>query len=119
MNPDVLIRLTAARSKVISVCNGLLSPSPEALDGCASLLESAAGELEDCLRSLERAAKGCPELEQARGLRTDLRRARHLLQSASNYYSGWQRLLGAMSGGYTACGNPAQLALPARVCLQG
>jgi hypothetical protein len=119
MNSDVLTRLTAARSEVISVCNGLLSPSPEALDGCASLLERAVGELETCRRLLERAATGHPELEQARGLRTDLRRARHLLQNASSYYSGWQRLLGTMSGGYTACGSPAQLALPARVCLQG
>ncbi len=43
-------------------------------------------------------------------LRAELRHAGRLLESAADFYRGWERILGAMSGGYTADGEPAPVA---------
>jgi hypothetical protein len=52
-------------------------------------------------------------------LRSDLRHAGRLLESAAGFYRGWERILGAMSGGYTADGEPAPVARTGRLYCQG
>src|SRR5580704_14027804 len=109
-------RLAIARAEVNRACNLLIAPTPEALTGCQDALERAVFALRD-FRS------GCREVDLdpgdhaiVRALRAEIRRASRLLQNLAGFYRGWERILGAMSGGYTASGNPAPVARQGRLC---
>ena len=57
-------------------------------------------------------------LEEAWQVRRSFLRARKLMQSASVFHENWIRLRGAMSGGYTASGEPGTVTHASRICLQ-
>jgi hypothetical protein len=109
-------RLAKARAEVNLACNLLIAPTPDALIGCQDALERAVSALRD-FRS------GCQEVHAVpgdhaivRALRAEVMRASRLLQNLARFYRGWERILGAMSGGYTASGNPAPVARQGRLC---
>jgi len=85
----VVEQLAAARLDLDRAGELLLSPSPEALDRCSSVLEAAG------------------------------RRTEHLLQGAGDFYCNWISLRGAMTGGYTSAGDPAPVLHGHRISLQG
>jgi len=112
--------LADVRARVQQSCEWLLAPSPAALDRFAAALAPAISALREWQAQLEERHKASPRArEEALRLRTAIRRAGALLQSAADYHAGWRRALGALCGGYTASGAPADAARPGRLCLRG
>ncbi len=119
MSSGVGERLVAARAEVDRVCQLLLSPSPDVLDRCAGMLETAICEISatpDC--APEPAARETFE-RQAQSLAVSLARARLLLNSALEFHHNWLRRLGEISGGYTGTGEPATIAGRGHLAIQG
>jgi hypothetical protein len=56
---------------------------------------------------------------QARALRVEILPVSRLLQNLANFYRGWERILGTMSAGYTAAGDPAPVTRTGRLCCRG
>ena len=116
---NVVEGLSAARSQVERACGLLVSSSPEFLDGCPGLLERACSVMAESRPWLS-GARGDPDaLEEARRLQIAVRHAARLLENAGEYHAKWNRILGAMTGGYTTRGDPAPVIRPGRVCLTG
>ncbi len=116
---DNLKMIEAACSDVRQASRLLCSPSPAQLDRCAALLQAAVARLKE-RRGLPDAQRGAARpLAEALRLRTAIRRAGALLESAANYHAAWRRLIDAMSGGYAPGGAPAVVVRPARLCLRG
>jgi len=116
---DLVEGLAAARSRVERVCGLLVLASPEFLDGCPGLLESACSVIAK-FRPYLGGARGHPEvLAEAYRLQFAVHHAARLLESAREYHAKWNRILGAMTGGYTPQGHAAPFLRPGRVCLTG
>jgi hypothetical protein len=111
-------RLVAARSEVKRACGFLVDASPEALERCQGALERAVSELAG-FRSTCAAVSNGGARSTADGLRAEVLRAAALLQSLADFYHGWERILGAMSAGYTATGDPAAVARRGRLYCRG
>src|ERR1700722_7377750 len=108
--------LAMARAEVNRACTLLIAPTPEALIGCQDALERAVSALQEF-------RLGCREVQAnpgdhaiVRALSAEVMHASRLLQNLASFYRGWERILGAMSGGYTASGNPAPVARQGRLC---
>jgi hypothetical protein len=105
-NPE-FERLLLVRAEVERACGLLVSPTSEALDCCAGLLESACSDLVSC-RPWMSGAEGNPEaLAEARRLQEAVRRAGHLLEIARDYYAKWTEAWTALGAGYAPRGAPA------------
>jgi hypothetical protein len=105
-------RLVTARSEVKRACDLLIAASPEGWDGCEEALQHAVSKLGD----IDGDARTRSEV---RGLRGEVLRAARLLESLADFYRGWERILGAMSAGYTAHGDPAAVVRHGRVYCRG
>jgi hypothetical protein len=112
-------RLVAAHSEVKRACDLLIAASPEAWEGCHAALERAVFELGDFQVQARRIHPEAGVRSLACNLRAEVLRASQLLQALWNFYRGWERILGAMSAGYTAGGNPAPVARHGRLCCRG
>jgi hypothetical protein len=112
-------RLAMARSDVSRACNLLIAPTPQALTTCHEALRQAVATMSE-LRSQKTDPQLDPDtLPAVQGLKADIRRAGRLLQNLADFYRGWERILGTMSGGYMANGNPAPVSRQGRVCCRG
>jgi len=109
-------QLREARAEVMEACNSLLEPTPEALDACALRLQAAARTVAECANGPQK-EEGA--LDEAHQLHKEVRRTRILLEAAMEFRRQWNRRLGAMSGGYTAGGEPATVDHGCRVLAQG
>jgi len=119
MAANVVEGLAAARFQVERVCGLLVAASPEFLDGCPGPLERACSVIAE-FRPWLSEVQGDPDaLAEAYRLQFAVRHAARLLESAWQYHAKWNRILGAMTGGYTRRGDPAPVIRPARVCLTG
>ena len=107
-----------AHSEVKRACDLLVAASPEALETCQNALRSALSELTEFRLQCPQTV-GPGTRSAAYRLRAEVLRAARLLQSLSGFYRGWERILGAMSAGYTASGEPAPVARPGRLCYRG
>jgi len=112
-------RLSMARSDVRRACDLLIAPTPQALTSCHEALRQAAIAVSEFRSHQTKPPFDPATLPTAQGLHADIRRARQLLQNLANFYRGWERILGAMSGGYTANGDPAPVTRQGRVCCRG
>jgi hypothetical protein len=113
-------QLAAARENLDRACELLLSPSPEALDQCAPLLEAAVTKVTACQQAVagqEWTAPGASA--EGRRLQAAVRRARRLLDSAAEYHQNWARRIGALSAGYDGRGEPAEVDRGRRLILRG
>jgi hypothetical protein len=111
--------LSAARTEVERVCGLLVSPSTDFLDACPGLLERACSVVAEFRLSMHK-ARGNPEaLAEAYRLQTAVGKAASLLESALDYQTQWNRILGAMTGGYTPAGDAAPVIRRGRVWLTG
>jgi hypothetical protein len=97
---------------VEGVCLLLMSPSPESMERCEQILERASSTL----LSLQPQRSDLPAVEK---LRAALGRAGRLLESAFQYHGQWRRRLDSNLAGYLPGGNPAAVAHPGRVRLEG
>src|SRR5215472_5650206 len=112
INSAAAERLAALLPDLRAACELLIRPSPAGLDQCAALLEHAVSEMRECQSVLAKARGEPGAIEAAGRVQTALRRATHLLQTANAHFTNWNRILGAMSGGYTALGEPAPFIRP-------
>jgi hypothetical protein len=112
-------RLALARLEVTRACNLLIAPTPDALNICQDALQRAVAVLTE-MGSPRAEFRADPATEpQVLALRADVLRAGWLLQNLDNFYRGWERILGTMSGGYTANGDPAPVSRLGRLCCRG
>ena len=110
MNPStVQAKLDSARGAVRECLRLATTPSPQALDQSATLLEQVRGSIES-LGELEpppdstRRKRWAAELT---GLRHDLRGLGLLAEQAASFHEGWARIRNTLTSGYTAQGQPA------------
>jgi hypothetical protein len=114
----VIEQLASTRMQLDAACALLLSPTPDAVERCFTLLESAGGRMMG-FREEMAAAQGDPAaIEEAWKLRRSFERASRLLDSAAHFHQNWQAVRGALTGGYTNRGEPAPLRHNGRVCLE-
>jgi len=112
-------RLAAVRSEVERACGLLVAPSLETLNLCQNSLQRAASELADCRFDWPQARLDPELLSHARRLRAEVVRAAKLLKNLASFCHGWDRILGALSGGYISGGGPAPVVRQGTVCCQG
>src|SRR3954449_6669003 len=117
MTPLDELRLTTGQAG--AACGLLETPAPDALDGCSTALEAAAGRLAALQSSLPELAAHPDALAEAWRLRRTVRRAAALLANAAAYHQEWQELVGIMTAGYGPGGQAAESPRPGRVCLEG
>jgi len=104
--------IAAISSEVERVCTLLKAPSPETLERCERILESAAASYAG-LRPQRADRPAVEHLRSALGL------AGQLLESAFQYHEQWRRRLWSSLAGYQPGGDPAVVVHPNRVSLRG
>src|SRR5438477_7403721 len=114
---DVEERLTAVRGEVDRACYLLLAPSPESLDRCARLLETAGRRLAEVRPDL-RGGRPAARTEAHR-LRSSVRHAAQLLEAASSFHLNCNRLRGVLTFGYTERGDREPVPGVSRISLSG
>jgi hypothetical protein len=116
-------KLAAATDRMDRVLEGLKAASPEALDGCAALMELACQEVAGGFREPGglRGAAGAETgvLAAALQLRARIQHARRLLDNLNRFHSHWDQLLGAWTGGYLPGGQAAPVRSVNHLCLRG
>jgi hypothetical protein len=112
-------RLVAAHSEVKRACDLLVAASPATWERCEKSLEQAVTELIVFRSEYREVPADAGARSAACRLRGDVLRAARLLQSLSDFYHGWERILGTMSAGYTASGGPAQVLRHGRIHCRG
>jgi hypothetical protein len=120
LRPPAGVRAIAAiLREVEGVCFLLTSPSPETLDRCERILESASLSFAGLQPDLASAGRDPAALSAVEQLRSALGRAGQLLESSFQYHEQWRRRLCASLAGYRPGGDPAALSHRGRVSLQG
>lgn len=112
-------RLLTARSEVERAVGLLASPSFEALDRCAGVLESARSDLGSCLPLVSGSQGNAEALAEAYRLQESVRRASHLLQTARDYFAKWSQTWAGLTTGYTPTGEAPVTVRRGLVCLTG
>jgi hypothetical protein len=119
MSESAAERLEAARSEMQRACDLLIAPTPEAMDSCQNALQAALSELVEFRSKIREISAGEATQRLAHGLRSEVQRAARLLQNLAGFYRGWERILGAMTAGYTASGEPAPVTRLGRLNCRG
>jgi uncharacterized alpha-E superfamily protein len=112
-------RLAVARTEVRRACDLLIASTPESLNSCPEALERALAALREFSTQGRQMPPEAGAQSLARALQNDVRRAGRLLENLAAFSGGWERILGAMSGGYTASGTPAAVSRRSRLCCRG
>ena len=112
-------RLAAAHGEMTRACELLIVSSPEALDLCQNALERAVFELREFQPGGQSVSTDPTAKRYARNLRSEVLRAARLLENLAHFYNGWERILGSMTAGYTASGDPAPVSRQGRLCFRG
>ena len=112
-------QLVAARQQLDYAGGVLVKPTPEALERCSTVLETAGRQLAEWQPEFSRQSGDAAALEEAWLLRRSFQRTSRLLQGAADFHFNWLRERGAMTGGYTKSGEPAPLLHGSRICLEG
>jgi hypothetical protein len=117
--PAVVEQLAAVRRELDRAGALLTTPSPQALDSCSSVLESAGRQLLEWQPRLAEQAGNAEALAEAWHLRRSFQRTERLLQNAGDFHRNWTLLRGTLTGGYTATGQAAPVDHGHRISLQG
>jgi hypothetical protein len=112
-------QLEKAGVEVKRVCNLLIAPSPESWVDCERSLRQAISEISEFRLHVINSRNIPGTHVRAFQLRAEVVRAGHLLETLAAFYGGWERMLGAMSAGYTAGGDPAPVRREGRLCCSG
>jgi hypothetical protein len=112
-------QLRSSSEQVERACALLLAPSPDALDGCSGVFETAARQLTALRPALHGAGGDAETLVEAWRLQRNVRRAGALLANASAYHARWNHLLGVKTAGYRPGGEPAEAPRSGRLSLRG
>src|SRR5207302_882839 len=106
------------RMQLEAACDLLISPTPEILDRCSMLLESAGRQMEYCQSRIGEARGDPVAIEEAWRVRRSFVRAGKLLANAARFYGTWISIRGALTGGYTDRGEPAPVRHAGRICIE-
>jgi hypothetical protein len=115
-------QLLAARLEVDGAIQLLESPSPDSLDRCARILETASQRIavfQPQLRQAGRTAVTHINGDEARRLRSSVLRAGRLLEGAAGFHFNWGRMRDTLCAGYTRQGDPAKAPPKSRISVQG
>ena len=112
-------RLVAAHSEMKRASDLLIAPSPDAWIACQEALDRAISQLSDFRTEVQQISVGAGDRSLACDVRAEVLRASQLLQNLSSFYRGWERILGTMTAGYTANGDPAPVARNGQLCCKG
>jgi hypothetical protein len=104
--------IAAISREMEGVCAMLTSPSPERLERCERILESAVSAFSGMRPDVS-------ALPDVRELRSVVGRAARLLDSAFRYHDDWRRRLSVSLAGYQPGGSPAAMPQQRRMCLEG
>jgi len=118
MSSLILEQLTATHAQLDAACDLLLSPTPQALDRCSTILEAASRQMAEYNDQIGSARGNSVAIEAAAKLRGSLQRARSLLENAGRFHFNWLAIRGALTGGYTDRGEPAPVRHARRICLE-
>jgi hypothetical protein len=106
------------RAQLDEACALLISPTPEVLDRCAVLLESAGRRMAECQPQLAELRGDPAAIEGAWRVRRSFLKAGKLLANAARFHSDWTSIRGALTGGYTDRGEPAPVRHAGRIWLE-
>jgi hypothetical protein len=116
-------QLLAARLEVDGAIRLLECPSPDSLDRCARILETAGQRIAGFQpRSGEGGRTSVTHTsnrEEARRLRSSVLRAGRLLEGAAGFHFNWGRMRDTLCAGYTRQGDPAKAPPKSRISVQG
>ena len=112
-------QLRAARLEVDKSIQLLVSASPDSLDRCAAILETAGQRVAAAQPQLRAGGATANAREEARRLRTAVARAGRLLEGAASLHFNWNQIRNTLCAGYTPCGAPAQPPPRNRISIQG
>jgi len=112
-------QLRASGEEVERACALLVAASPESVDGCAGALEAAVAGLAGLGAALAASRGDAASLEETWRLRRSVRKARALLEGASEYHERWRERIGARTAGYGSDGAPGEPPRAGRVFLRG
>ncbi len=107
--------LSKINLEIARACELLVSATPDALANCGQPLELALS----ALRALRSQAAESVDETSLQALRSEILRARRLLENLHVFSAGWARILATMTGGYTANGEPVPLARLGRLECSG
>jgi len=114
----VVEQFAATRAQLDSACDLLISPTPEVLDRCSILLESASREMAECQSRIAEVRGDPAAIEEAWRVRRSFLRAGKLLANAARFHANWMSIRGALTGGYTDRGEPAPVRHAGRICIE-
>lgn len=109
-------QLARVRSEVHRACELLIASTPEAINNCQEALQRAVAILQGFRPDIGEYPQGFDAGAFGLALKSDVLRAARLLENLAGFYRGWERILGAMSGGYTSKGAPAAVDRQGRLC---
>jgi hypothetical protein len=124
-------QLRAARLEVDGAIQLLVVASPDSLDRCAGILETAGQRIAGIQPQLQLASGALVAVtpgngestgnarEEAGRLRASVKRARRLLEGAAGLHLNWCRVRDTLCAGYTPRGDPAPPPLRNRISVQG
>ena len=114
----VLEELAATREQCRAASELLICPTPEAVDRCSVLLESAGAHMAALREDLHLARGDAQALEAAWQVRRSFQRAARLFENAARFHQNWLSIRGTITGGYTSSGEPAPIRHPGRLCVE-
>ena len=97
----------------------LVRPTQRNLDDCRAALNSAVASLTIPAPAWAEHAADAGLAAKALHLRQSVANASYLLRTAARRQRKWLQILRSKIGGYTACGDPAELTAASRFCLRG
>ena len=114
----VIEQLASTRMQLEAACALLLSPTPDSVEHCSTLLEAAGSRMAGFRAEIAEAQGDPGAIEEAWKVRRCFERASRLLENAARFHQNWQAVRGALTGGYTYRGEPAPLRHTGRLCLE-
>jgi hypothetical protein len=107
----------SSRPGLDQVCLLLTTPSPEALDRAAAILDAVVAEIADARRGMQR-ERAAP-LAEYQAIRRASRMARILLDKAAAFHAGWNARLRSLTAGYEPGGEAAASTWRGRLSVEG
>jgi len=118
VNEAVVEQFAGTRAQLDAACALLISPTPEVLDRCAVLLESAGRQMTECQAQIAGLRGDPTAIEGAWRVRLSFLKVGKLLANAARFHSDWMSVRGTLTGGYTDRGEPAPVRHARRIWIE-
>jgi hypothetical protein len=114
----VVEQFATTREQLDSACDLLISPTPEVLDRCSMLLESASRQMAECQPRIAELRGDAAAIEEAWRVRRSFVRVGKLMENAARFHGNWMSMRGTLTGGYTERGEAAPVRHAGRICVE-